>query len=181
MRAKFRAPDPCGDQIRLGFGFGIDFQRLEDADMHRIGADENRQFDDLTVAEMATQGLEDGIGHLYLARHGIGISERRTVALALVSLVIIMFWPKRWSRVPGSIVAVAAGMLIVQLYHRLGWATDTIGSRFGGIPQGLPPFHFPGLDLEHLSGLIRPAITIALLGAIVIASADRKDSSEDAP
>jgi SulP family sulfate permease len=89
-----------------------------------------------------------------------------TVALALVSLVIIMFWPKRWSRVPGSIVAVAAGMLIVQLYHRLGWATDTIGSRFGGIPQGLPPFHFPGLDLEHLSGLIRPAITIALLGAI---------------
>ena len=89
-----------------------------------------------------------------------------TVALTLVSVAIIVFWPKRWSRVPGSIVALAAGMLIVQLYHRLGWATDTIGSKFGGIPQGLPPFHFPGLDLEHLSGLIRPAFTIALLGAI---------------
>src|SRR5258708_28507745 len=89
-----------------------------------------------------------------------------TVALALVAVAIIVFWPKRWSRVPGSIVAVAAGMLIVQFYHRLGWATDTIGSKFGGIPQGLPSFHFPGLDLDHLSGLIRPAFTIALLGAI---------------
>ncbi len=114
--------------------------------------------------------------------------EWHTVALSVLSLAIILGWPKRWSRVPASIVAVAAGMLIVQLYHRLGWATDTIGSKFGGIPQGLPAFHFPGIELEHLSGLIRPAFTIALLGAIesllaaVVADGlidDRHDSNQE--
>ncbi len=111
-----------------------------------------------------------------------------TVALAVVSLAIILLWPKRWSRVPASIVAVAAGLLMVQLYHRLGWTTETIGSRFGGIPQGLPAFHFPGINLAHLSGLIRPAFTIALLGAIesllaaVVADGlidDRHDSNQE--
>jgi len=114
--------------------------------------------------------------------------EWGTVALSGISLAIILLWPKRWSRVPGSIVAVAAGMLLVQLYHRLGWATDTIGSKFGGIPRGLPPFHFPGINLEHLGGLVRPAFTIALLGAIesllaaVVADGlidDRHDSNQE--
>ena len=111
-----------------------------------------------------------------------------TVAVSVISLAIILLWPKRWSRVPGSIVAVVGGLLLVQLYHRLGWTTDTIGSRFGGIPQGLPRFHFPGIDWEHLSGLIRPAFTIALLGAIesllaaVVADGlidDRHDSNQE--
>ncbi|MBI2814452.1 MAG: STAS domain-containing protein [Opitutae bacterium] len=111
-----------------------------------------------------------------------------TVALSGVSLAIILLWPKRWSRVPGSIVAVGAGVLVVQLYHRLGWSTDTIGSRFGGIPQGLPGFHFPRFAWDHLGGLIRPAFTIALLGAIesllsaVVADGlidDRHDSNQE--
>jgi SulP family sulfate permease len=85
-------------------------------------------------------------------------------------------------------VAVIVGLLLVQLYQRLGWATDTIASRFGGIPQGLPPFQFPAIDLGHLSGLIRPAFTIALLGAIesllsaVVADGlidDRHDSNQE--
>ena len=111
-----------------------------------------------------------------------------TVLLSVVSLAVILGWPKRWSRVPASIVAVGVGMLLVQLYHRLGWATDTIGSKFGGIPLGLPAFHFPGINLGHLSELIRPAFTIALLGAIesllsaVVADGlidDRHDSNQE--
>ncbi len=89
-----------------------------------------------------------------------------TVGLTLVSLVLILFWPGKWNRVPGSIVAVAAGLLLVPLFHRFGWATDTIGSKFGGIPSGLPAFHLPGLNPAHLGALVRPAFTIALLGAI---------------
>ena len=111
-----------------------------------------------------------------------------TVALSAVSLVIILLWPKRWSRVPGSIVAVGTGVVIVQIYQRLGWSTDTIGNRFGGIPQGLPSFHFPGFNWEHLGDLIRPAFTLALLGAIesllsaVVADGlidDRHDSNQE--
>ncbi len=114
--------------------------------------------------------------------------EWSTLALSGVSLAIILLWPKHWSRVPGSIAAVLAGLLIVQLYHRLGWDVETIGSKFGGIPQGLPRLQFPLIELGHLGGLIRPAFTIALLGAIesllaaVVADGlidDRHDSNQE--
>src|SRR5262249_26297406 len=43
---------------------------------------------------------------------------------------------------------------------------ETIGSKFGGIPQGLPAPHFPAISLENLKDLSHPALTIALLAAI---------------
>jgi SulP family sulfate permease len=43
---------------------------------------------------------------------------------------------------------------------------ETIGTRFGGIPQGLPSFDVPEFSLTTLRHLITPAMTIALLGAI---------------
>lgn len=67
-----------------------------------------------------------------------------TVALALVSLAIIVFWPKRWSRVPGSIVAVGAGMLTVQLFHRLGWAPTPSAASSAASPRACLPFSCPG-------------------------------------
>jgi SulP family sulfate permease len=65
---------------------------------------------------------------------------------------------------------------------------ETIGSKYGGIPRGLPPFHFPTVSLDHLGSLIRPAFTIAMLGAIeslmsaVVADGlidDRHDSNQE--
>ena len=86
-----------------------------------------------------------------------------TLGLGALSLAILLLWPKRWSRVPASIVAVVLGTVLVAWFNL---PTATIGSRFGGIPQGLPAFAWPAFDLEHLGSLIRPAFTIALLGAI---------------
>jgi SulP family sulfate permease len=43
---------------------------------------------------------------------------------------------------------------------------ETIGTRFGGIPQGLPRPHFPALSWQHIQHLFQPAMTIALLAAI---------------
>jgi SulP family sulfate permease len=43
---------------------------------------------------------------------------------------------------------------------------ETIGSRFGGIPQGLPRPHFPALSWDNIQHLFQPAMTIALLAAI---------------
>ncbi len=105
--------------------------------------------------------------------------------LAGLSLAILLLWPKRWGRLPASIVAVIAGVLLVRWG---GLGVETVGSRFNGIPQGLPAFAWPPFDWEHVSGLIRPAFTIALLGAIesllsaVVADGmidDRHDSNQE--
>jgi len=92
-----------------------------------------------------------------------GTVQWPTLLLAAVSLALVLFWPKRWSRVPGSIVAVVVGTVAVAVFH---FPVETIGSKFGGIPSGLPTLAWPEFDWEHVSGLIRPAFTIALLGAI---------------
>jgi sulfate permease, SulP family len=87
-----------------------------------------------------------------------------TCALAAASLTLILFWPKRWQRrVPGSIAALVLGTAAVALFQL---PVETIGSRFGGIPQGLPQPHFPALSWNHIQHLFQPAMTIALLAAI---------------
>ncbi len=108
-----------------------------------------------------------------------------TALLGGASLAALLFWPKRWGRVPGSIAVVVAGTVAVALF---GYPTETIGTRFGGIPRGLPEFAWPAFEWEHLGDLIRPAFTIALLGAIesllsaVVADGlvdDRHDSNQE--
>ena len=85
------------------------------------------------------------------------------VGLALACLLLIVFWPKRWSLVPSPIVALVFGTLAAAL---LNLPVETIGSKFGGIPQTLPSFAFPELSMDKVRYLIAPAIAIALLGAI---------------
>jgi sulfate permease, SulP family len=98
-----------------------------------------------------------------LARH-LGTMDPPTVALAAGSLAVILFWPKQWQRrVPGSIVALVLGTVAVALFKL---QVETIGTRFGGIPQGLPQPHFPALSWENIQHLFQPAVTIALLAAI---------------
>jgi SulP family sulfate permease len=65
--------------------------------------------------------------------------------------------------VPGSIVALVLGTAAVALFQI---PVETIGSKFGGIPQGLPKFQVPALSWPTLQHLFQPALTIALLAAI---------------
>ncbi|MFO1476899.1 MAG: sulfate permease [Verrucomicrobiota bacterium] len=109
-----------------------------------------------------------------------------TLALAAASLAIILFWPKRIQRrVPGSIVALVLGTLGVFLFQL---PVETIGTRFGGIPQALPHPQMPALSWETIRHLFQPATTIALLAAIesllcaVVADGmvdDRHDSNQE--
>jgi SulP family sulfate permease len=109
-----------------------------------------------------------------------------TVGVAAGSLLLIIFWPVPWRKtVPGSIVALILGTLVVTFFHL---PVETIGTRFGDIPQGLPPFHIPVVAWSHIGDLIRPATTIALLAAIesllsaVVADGmidDRHDSNQE--
>jgi len=87
-----------------------------------------------------------------------------TLLVATVSLAIIKFWPGKWNRrVPGSIIALILATVTVGLFHI---SVETIGSRFGGIPEGLPAPHLPSFEWNHVHNLIQPAVTIALLAAI---------------
>ncbi len=89
-----------------------------------------------------------------------------TLALSMLALAIVLIVPKvrALSRVPGPLVAM---VVVTLLQAALQWpGVATIGSAFGGIPQGLPAFHWPDLRLSQVLQLIGPAFTIAMLGAI---------------
>jgi SulP family sulfate permease len=87
-----------------------------------------------------------------------------TLLLAGASLLVIFLWPKKLARrVPGSIVAMLLGTFGVLLFHL---PVETIGSRFGGIPQSLPTLSVPNFSWETIRHLVHPAFTIALLAAI---------------
>jgi len=67
------------------------------------------------------------------------------------------------ARIPGPIAVLILASIVVTA---LKLDVDTIGTRFGGIPQGLPAFALPSITLQTLRELVAPTITIALLGAI---------------
>ncbi|MDR2209021.1 MAG: STAS domain-containing protein [Azoarcus sp.] len=69
-------------------------------------------------------------------------------------------------RIPAPIGVLVLASLLVVLLTPLGMSVETIGERFGGIPQGFPEFRWPELSLETLRKLAAPTLTIAMLGAI---------------
>jgi SulP family sulfate permease len=86
-----------------------------------------------------------------------------TVLVGASTIAIISLWPKITTKVPGSLVAILATTLAMQLLHL---PIETIGSRFGSIPSILPKPVFPHMDFAIIRNLFQPAVTIALLGGI---------------
>jgi len=106
-------------------------------------------------------------------------------ALGSACLIGLFLWPRLWgsespvkqaldlpgvrraaqvgARVPGPIVALVT---LTALSVAMQLPVETIGSRFGGIPSGLPPFTLPAFSWETVKQLVAPTFTIAMLGAI---------------
>ncbi|CAI08624.1 SulP family inorganic anion transporter [Aromatoleum aromaticum] len=103
---------------------------------------------------------------LLAAMHTIDLP---TVAISIASLAVLIAWNHAarqiaWMRrLPGPLAVLLVATAVNALVHL---PIDTIGSRFGGIPQELPDIGLPALSLGTLGKLIAPALTIALLGAI---------------
>lgn len=99
----------------------------------------------------------------------VGTIDIPTVILAVTSLAFLLSWNHAARRVhfmkrlPGPLAVLIAATAVNALFPL---PVETIGTRFGGIPQGLPNIALPALSLTTLGKLISPAITIALLGAI---------------
>jgi len=107
------------------------------------------------------------------------------VGLATGSLALILLVPKWIPRLPGSIVALLAGTAAVAVF---GLPVETIGSKFGGIPNSLPAVAIPQFRADLILPLLPSALTVALLAAVesllsaVVAdsmSGDRHNSSAE--
>ncbi len=97
------------------------------------------------------------------------------LGIASASLALMLLWPKlslpaaahrgqRFVRhLPGTLVALVLATACVWLFEL---PVETIGSKFGGIPQELPSLTLPAFSWELVKQLVAPTITIALLGAI---------------
>jgi SulP family sulfate permease len=93
----------------------------------------------------------------------IGTVNVVAFVLAACSLALVLFVPRWMPKVPGAIVALIAGTVAVAAF---GLPVETIGSRFGGIPQGLPAFHVPAFRADLILPLLPSALTVALLAAV---------------
>ncbi len=98
-----------------------------------------------------------------LLAHCAGTIRWQAIAVSVGSLAVILLWPKITRRVPGSIVALLLATAATVVFHL---PIETIGTRFGGIPQGLPHFAFPRFHSEHILPLLPSAMTVALLAAV---------------
>jgi SulP family sulfate permease len=98
-----------------------------------------------------------------------------TLLLTTCSLLLLAFWQllmPRWlptkmaerlSLMPGPMLVMLLATVFV---YTTDWPVATIGSRFGGIPSGLPDLSWPTLSLPQLQAVLVPSFTLALLGAI---------------
>ncbi len=83
--------------------------------------------------------------------------------LALLTVLIITMWPRITKRVPGTIIAIFITTALVQWLHL---PVDTIASRFGTVPNTFPMPQIPHFDMNQVTQLMSPALTIALLAGI---------------
>ena len=93
----------------------------------------------------------------------LGTLDWTTVGVAVASLGLILTVPRMLPKLPGSIAALLAGTAAVAL---IGLPVETIGSRFGGIPQGLPPIALPEFRFDLILPLLPSALTVAILAAV---------------
>src|SRR5436190_3506894 len=93
----------------------------------------------------------------------LGSIDWTSFVVAAGSLALILLVPRILPRVPGSIAALIAGTGAVAV---LGLPVATIGSKFGGIPQGLPTFAIPEFRPDLILPLLPSAFTVAILAAV---------------
>lgn len=94
--------------------------------------------------------------------HNISDISWQAVLVGVISLAILILWPKVTDKIPGSLIAVIAGALIVKF---TGLEVSTIGDLYD-ISNKLPAFHVPGFSLETVQNVFGDAVTIAVLAGI---------------
>lgn len=87
-----------------------------------------------------------------------------SIITAAICLGCILITPRLLPKVPGSLIGLLVSTFAASLFFPN--EVSTIASEYGGIPGSLPGFRLPDITLVKLQELLRPAFTIAILGAI---------------
>jgi SulP family sulfate permease len=124
-----------------------------------IASTQIKDFFGLTIDKMPG----DFVGRMQAVFNHFQTFSTPSLVLATVSVMVILLFRRFVKRVPGSIVALVAATIVVVIWRV---PVESIGTRFGGIPSGLPTFTFPQLHFDQFGALLSPALTVALLGAI---------------
>ena len=105
----------------------------------------------------------DFLGRIEAVAHNFKSISFLETSLAVLGLAIILVFARYVKRVPGYVVALFVATAAVWIFRL---PVETIGTRFHGIPAGLPSFRLPQFRMDLVRPLISPAITVAMLGAI---------------
>lgn len=118
-----------------------------------------KDFLGLEIGEVPAEFIEKWRAYFF----AVDTTDLSTFFIGMIALLIIIIWPKINRKIPGTLIALIVTTVIAMVF-KLDVAT--IGSKFGELSSTLPRPHLPEFDLEKISVLIGPAITIAILGSI---------------
>ena len=125
----------------------------------------------LTMAKVPSDFIEKWIAYV----HDFVTLDPWSALVGVASVMLIAVWPKLThlpllsylKKIPGSLIAIIVMTVAALLLKQYAGVTtiETIGDRFS-ISNVLPDAQVPVMSWETIKGLVSPAITIAILGAI---------------
>jgi SulP family sulfate permease len=139
-------PEPVIEGFTVGIALIIAVSQLKDL----LG---------LSTAHVSAD-LIHGLPALWAARSQVNVTALAVGTFAIAGIALLRH---RIPRFPGSLLVVAAASALVAL---LPLPVDTIYSRFGSLPVGLPPPHIPHLSIARIGELLPSAFLIAFLAAV---------------
>ncbi len=119
-----------------------------------------KDFLGLTFAE-GTNAVET-IEKLEAVTASISTINVSALIVGLIGLLILIVWPKINKKIPGSLIAVIVGIIIVKAFNM---EVNTIGDIYT-ISSSAPKFSLPSFDMSTIKDLLPSAFTIAILAAI---------------
>jgi SulP family sulfate permease len=139
-------PEPVIEGFTVGIALIIAISQLKDL----LG---------LSGAEVPAD-LVNGLPALWAARAGISVQALVVGAVSIAGIAVLR---RLFPSFPGSLLVIAAASAAVVLF---GLPVDTIQSRFGALPAGLPPPSLPHISIARISELLPSAFVIAFLAAV---------------
>jgi sulfate permease, SulP family len=125
-----------------------------------IAASQLKEFAGLQLAGPEPAALIPKLASLGQALSGLNLAAFM-IALASVAIIFaIRRWRPQW---PAFLIAVCAAAIAA---HVLGLGVDTIATRFGALPHGLPWPSLPDISWARIAELLPSALALAVLGGI---------------
>jgi sulfate permease, SulP family len=124
-----------------------------------IASTQLKDFFGLGIADPPSEFFE----RMSVIAETMGTLNPLALTLAVASLALVLLVPRRFPRIPGSIVALVLGTMAVAAF---GLPVETIGSKFGSLPGTVPPVDVPTFRADLILPLLPSALTVALLAAV---------------